>query len=55
MAERVRSMHDVTGSILEVSIMHEEALIAQLGEHQTEDSVSSHLKAPCSIQGQITI
>ena len=30
-------------------------LLTQLGEHQTEDNVSSHMKAPCLIHGQSTI
>ena len=55
MAERELSMHEVAGSILAFSSMDEVALIAQLGERQTEDNVSSHLKAPCSIHGQSTI
>ena len=37
------SMHEVAGSIPAFSCMHEVALIAQLGERQTEDNVSSHL------------
>ena len=36
-------MHKVSGLIPEFSYMHEVALIAQLGERQTEDNVSSHL------------
>ena len=55
MEERVLSMHEVAGLIPAFSSMHEVALISQLGERQTEDNVSSHLKAPCSIHGQITI
>ena len=54
MAERVLSMHEVAGSIPAFSSMHEVALIAQLGERQTEDNVISHLKAPCLIHGQST-
>ena len=30
------------------------ALIAQLGERQTEDNITSYLEAPCSIHGQST-
>ena len=52
MAELVLNMHEVAGLIPAFSSMHEVALIAQLGECQTEDNVSSHLKAPCSIHGQ---
>ena len=48
-------MHEVSGSIPAFSSMDEVALIAQFGERQTEDNVSSHLKAPCSIHGQSTI
>ena len=55
MAERVLRMHEVAGLIPAFSSMHEVALIAQLGEHQTEENVSSNLKAPCSIHGQSTI
>ena len=40
MAERVLSMHEVAGSIPAFSSMDEVALIAQLGERQTEDNVS---------------
>ena len=51
----VLSMHKVAGSIPAFSSMHEVALIDQLRERQTEDNVSSHLKAPCSIHSQSKI
>ena len=55
MAECVLSMHEVVGFIPAFSSMHEVDLIDQLGERQTEDNVSSHLKSQCSIHGQSTI
>ena len=55
MAERMLNMHEVANLIPALSGMHEVALIAQLGERQTEDNVNSHLKSPCLIHGQSTI
>ena len=43
MAEHVLSMYKVAGLIPVFSSMDEVALIAQLGERQTEDNVSSHI------------
>ena len=55
MVERILSMQEVFISIPEFSSKQEVALIAQLGERQTEDNVTIHMKSPYLIHGQSTI